>query len=112
MTTHTLQKRTLADTIDFAWQNIPGIDTKTLEMLLQLVDAEGSHGTISHARLQRKMQHVLKYVPHACARSLVVLADLLELSFVDRPAALQAPNTLDIPVISLAELLQATVVPE
>ncbi len=63
----------------FAINNIPQVDSLTLKRFLELVNAGGSFGAISHDQILRKMAQVLKYVPGACVRSLWILVDLLEL---------------------------------
>jgi len=74
-----IKKLHLEETIAFAISHIPDVDRPTLEKLLALVYADGAHGAISAAQLNRKMRQLLKYVPTACPRSLIILADLLEL---------------------------------
>ena len=105
-----IKKLHVKETVQFAINCIPGVDRKTLEMLLELINVDGTHGAISHLRLLSKMRLVLKHVPGACPRSMMILADLLEIPRRDLQATLQAPDAAALmPAISVAQLLQATV---
>jgi len=86
-----IKKLYLQETVQFAIANIPDIDQKTLEKLLDLVNAEGTHGSISPEQLVAKMRLILKYIPGACAPSLTILAELLVLPLPISSAALHAP---------------------
>ena len=102
-----IKKLQLHQTVKFAILSIPTVDRRTLETLLELVNVDGTHGSISQARLMAKMRLMLKYVPETCAPSLLILADLLELPISGRQAALQAPQAdMMMPGISVAQLLQ------
>lgn len=108
-----IKKLHLQETIAFAISTVPDVDQATLEGLLQLVNTEGTHGVISHERLIDKMRQVLKYVPGACARSLMILADLLELPISGPIPTLRPPHPDPyMPGISLADLLRTAVVDE
>jgi hypothetical protein len=108
--TDEIKKLHLKETIQFATNNIPGADERTLEALLNLATVDGTHGAISPARLVGKMRQVVKYVPGACPRSLAILADLLELPLPNPPAALQGPESER--VMSLAQILRTTMIDE
>lgn len=64
----------------FAGENIPQADPRTLEMLLSLVNSDGTHGEISREVLFIRMAQTLKYIPDASPGTLEILADLLGLS--------------------------------
>ena len=51
---------------------------------MELVNANGNFGTISHEQILRKMDQVLKYIPNACGQSLLILMDLLEIKPFDQ----------------------------
>lgn len=89
--TSEIKKLHLEAVVLFASNNVPEVDPVTLERFLELVNAEGTFGTITHEQILKKMCLVLKYIPDACAHSLLVLIDLLEI----KPAnhlALNAPQ--------------------
>jgi len=75
--TTTIRKAHLKDTITFAINYIPQVDPQTLEAFLEMVYANGNYGDISHQQLLSKICLALKYIPNACANSLLILADLL-----------------------------------
>lgn len=85
-----ISKLHLHETVRFALEAIPDIHVNSLEKLVELVNTDGSHGTICQERLIAKMRHVLKYVPGACTESLLIVVDLLEIPIPDSPAALPA----------------------
>lgn len=88
-----LKKLQVSEAVSFAIDKIPEVDQKTLEKFLDLVNTSGTFGTISREQIETKMQLTLKYIPNACQDSLLVLADLLEISvspfqqFSDQPLA-------------------------
>ncbi|MEM7033746.1 MAG: hypothetical protein AAF629_29650 [Chloroflexota bacterium] len=88
-----IKKRHIQDTAQFALESIPNIHRKTIELLLELVYAEGTHGTISQERLIIKMRHILRYIPGSCTYSLTVLVDLLEIPLPKTPDIL--PSSTD-----------------
>ena len=90
--TNEIKKLQVKETVLFAINNIPQVDRATLEKFLELVNATGTFGAISHEQLVTKMNLTMKYIPGACAYSLVVLADLLELQVPSLPPALTAPQ--------------------
>ena len=63
----------------FAVNNIPHVDETTLKQFLELVNCNGSFGSISHQQIVKKMNHMIKYIPGACANSLLIMLDLLEI---------------------------------
>ena len=75
-----LKKLQVSEAVAFAIAKIPDVDPTTLEKFLDLVNTSGTFGTISHEQIRAKMQLTLKYIPDACSHSLLVLADLLEIS--------------------------------
>ena len=99
MTDQTLQvengfkKVHVADTVAFALENIPDIDQLTLEKFLHLLHTTGTFGLITPEQIINKMRLTLKYIPNACARSLVIIAELLELKAVSLPD-MPSPETL------------------
>ena len=74
-----IKKLKLEEVVLFAINNIPQVDPTTLNQFLELTNAGGTFGTISHQQILKKMRQVLKYVPGACVSSLVILMDLLEI---------------------------------
>ena len=96
-TTNQVKKLHLEAVVLFAINNIPQVEPNTLKRFLELVNADGSFGTISHDQILTKMSQVRKYIPESCARSLLILMDLLEISppehFLLPPARAQLPNS-------------------
>ena len=76
-----INKRDVAATVLFAINNVPHTDEATLERFLELVNATGNFGPISHRELIHKMILLKKYVPDTCDYSLLALADLLGIRF-------------------------------
>jgi|JFJP01.1.fsa_nt_gi hypothetical protein len=74
-----IKKLYIEETINFAIRNIPQVNRPTLEKFLELVNANGNYGEMSAEQLWGKMQQAMKYLPNACANSLLILADLLDL---------------------------------
>ncbi|MBN1219343.1 MAG: hypothetical protein JXM69_10475 [Anaerolineae bacterium] len=72
-----INKRDVEATVTFALNNIPQADEATLERFLELVNANGNFGPISHQQLAHKMNLLKKYVPETCEYSLLALAELL-----------------------------------
>ena len=108
-----IKKLYLQETIVFAVRNIPGVDRETLEKLLELVNANGTHGSISQERLLTKMRLILKYVPGVCVHSLVILVDLLELPISNPVAMLGMPEADTFsPGVTVAHLLQTALFDE
>ncbi len=87
-----IKKLQLEEMVLFAINHIPQVDSTTLEQFLELVNAGGTFGTISHEQVLKKMHQVLKYIPGACVRSMLILTDLLEIEPSDR-LTLNAPQT-------------------
>lgn len=75
-----IQKAQVEAAVIFAVQNIPGIDAATLRRFLEFVNAREERGLISNHELLEKMRLVHKYIPSTCTYSLMVLADLLDLT--------------------------------
>jgi hypothetical protein len=74
----------------FAIHNIPGTDAFTLNKFLELINTTGSFGSITLEQLKEAMRLTLKYVPHTCAPSLLIVVELLR---VHLPAQLASPTT-------------------
>jgi len=77
MTDQEINKRDVAATVLFAINNVPHTDGTTLERFLDLVNATGNFGPVSHRELLHKMILLKKYVPETCDYSLLALAELL-----------------------------------
>lgn len=90
--TNEIKKLHLEAVVLFASCNIPEVDPTTLKQFLELINADGTFGTITHEQILKKMVMLLKYVPDACPHSLRVLLDLLEI----KPAHHSSPNALGI----------------
>ena len=89
--TNEIKKLHLEAVVSFASCNIPEVDAETLGQFLELVNADGTFGKISHEQILKKMHMVVKYIPDACPHSLMVLIDLLEI----KPANHSSFNTLE-----------------
>ena len=74
-----INKRYVENTVFFVINNLPRADVMTLERFLELVNATGNFGYISHQQLIHKMNLLRKYVPGTCPYSLLALAELLGL---------------------------------
>jgi hypothetical protein len=72
-----INKRDVAATVLFAINNVPHTSEATLERFLELVNATGNFGPVSHRELIQKMILLKKYVPETCDYSLLTLAELL-----------------------------------
>lgn len=77
--TNTIKKVHVEATANFAIKNIPQVNEVTLEKFVELVYTDGNYGEITHEQLLSKMCLALKYIPQACAKTLLILADLLEI---------------------------------
>jgi hypothetical protein len=86
------KKLQIADTIAFAIKNIPSVDERTLQAFLELINVTGTFGIITHEQVVNRIRQVLKYVPDACPRSLLIMADLLELKTAPSTAVLSSPR--------------------
>ena len=82
MTDQEINKRDVAATVLFAINNVPHTDEATLERFLDLVNATGNFGPVSHRELIHKMILLKKYVPETCDYSLLALAELLGMQLV------------------------------
>ena len=72
-----INKRDVAATVLFAINNIPAADEDTLVRFLELVNATGNFGPVSHQELIEKMILLKKYIPDTCDYSLLALSELL-----------------------------------
>ena len=88
-----IKKLYVKTTVEFAINNIPGVDQDTLEKFLELVNATGNFGPISEAEIIEKMNLIMKYIPGACGRSLLTVAELLDIRF-PRPPALNGASRM------------------
>ncbi len=79
MLSHEIKKIQVKEIVLFAINNIPEADSNTLKQFLELINAGGTFGSISHAQIIKKMHMVLRYIPQACVHSLLILTDLLEI---------------------------------
>jgi hypothetical protein len=77
MTDQEINKRDVAATVMFAINNIPHANDETLERFLELVNATGNFGPVSHRELIEKMILLKKFVPETCDYSLLAVAELL-----------------------------------
>ena len=77
MTDQEINKRDVAATVMFAINNIPHANDETLERFLELVNATGNFGPVSHRELIEKMILLKKFVPDTCDYSLLAVAELL-----------------------------------
>jgi hypothetical protein len=76
---NSIKKLYVSETVFFAINNIPLVDRTTLEKFLELVNATGTFGALSHEQILTKMRLTLRYVPNVCPRSLQILAELLDI---------------------------------
>lgn len=76
---NSIKKLYVSETVYFAINNIPLVDRTTLEKFLELVNATGTFGALSHEQILTKMRLTLRYVPNVCPRSLQILAELLDI---------------------------------
>jgi hypothetical protein len=74
-----IKKLHVKATVEFAINNIPGVDQNTLEKFLDLVNATGNFGPINEDEIIEKMNLIMKYIPGACGRSLLTVAELLDI---------------------------------
>ena len=77
--TRQVKKQQVEAAVLFAIQHVSDIDTKTLRWYLELVNVTGEL-RVSKDELKEKMRLVSRYIPGSCSYSLLVLADLLEIS--------------------------------
>lgn len=87
-----IKKLGLEETVLFAINNIPQAHATTLKQFLELVNAGGAFGTISHEEILRKMHLLLKYIPNASVPSLLILIDLLDIQPPKRFMLEASPN--------------------
>ena len=83
---YSIKKLHVKTTVEFAINNIPDVDQDTLEKFLELINATGNFGPISEAEIIEKMNLIMKYIPGACGRSLLTVAELLDIRFPRPPA--------------------------
>jgi hypothetical protein len=95
-TIHSIKKLHVKNTVEFAINHIPGVDEATLEKFLELVNARGNFGEINEGEIIEKMNLIMKYIPNACARSLLTVAELLDIRF-PRPMAIPTTSPMIVP---------------
>lgn len=78
----------------FAINNIPGVDKETLEKFLELVNVTGNFGSITEDQLIDKMSLIMKHIPGACQRSLLTVAELLDIRFPGQAASSEMPTAM------------------
>jgi len=76
---NSIKKLYVSETVFFAINNVPLVDRTTLEKFLELINATGTFGALSHEQILTKMRLTLRYIPNACPRSLQILAELLDI---------------------------------
>ncbi len=74
-----IKKLHIKETVTFAINHVPEVESATLEKFLELINTTGTFGKISHNQILGRMQQTLKYIPNACPHSLMVVADLLDI---------------------------------
>lgn len=82
----------LETAVAFAIDKIPGVDAWTLEKLLEYVDI-GEFGSIHKEELLEKMRLIRSYLPSSCQYSLLMLAELLDLSVPETANDPKTPAT-------------------
>lgn len=87
-----IKKVQVEEVVLFAMNNIPQVDRTTLKQFLELVNTGGTFGALSQQQILKKMALLMKHVPNSCARSLLVLLDLLEVEPPPRLALLNGPQ--------------------
>jgi len=103
----TIKKLELKETVLFAINHIPQVNKATLEKFLELVNATGTFGAMSHEQILKKMALTLKYIPNACPQSLLILADLLEIPRQAGQPDLRLPGVEPARLLPLFEQLAA-----
>ena len=91
-----IKKLHVQNTVEFAVHHIPGVDEDTLEKFLELVNARGNFGEINEGEIIEKMNLIMKYIPGACARSLLTVAELLDIRF-PRPVTFRPAHPMMVP---------------
>jgi len=99
-----IKKLHVQATVEFAINSIPGIDRNTLEKFSELINATGNFGPVSEAEILDKMSLIMKYIPGACARSLLVVAELLDIRF-PRQVVTTGPSVMITPLPAQPKLL-------
>jgi hypothetical protein len=72
--------------VAFAVENVPALDGWTLQKFLEYVNVAGSDASVSKGELLEKMRLIRKHLPKSCRYSLLMLAELLELTPPDAAA--------------------------
>jgi hypothetical protein len=80
-----VSKQQVETAVAYAIKNVPGVDAWTLQRFLEYVNVTGKLGSISKDELLEKMRLLRKYLPSSCRYSLLMLAELLELSPAMQP---------------------------
>ncbi|MDH3675171.1 MAG: hypothetical protein OES12_06725 [Anaerolineae bacterium] len=100
-----IKKLQVKEAVSFAIENIPEADRATLEKFLAIVNTTGTFGSISHEQIRGKMQFTLKYIPDACPRSLLIVAELLELPMAAHPHGIPPGYPAHLPVSQAEQLI-------
>lgn len=72
-----VNKRQLQGIIDYCCQYVTEVDQQTLKQLTAFVNIDGSHGTINHIELCRRMSKLVQYSEDCCSHTLGIVLDLL-----------------------------------
>ena len=98
------KKLQVKEAVTFAIENIPEADQVTLEKFLAVVNTTGTFGEMTCDQLRAKMQFTLKYIPNACPRSLLIIAELLDIPMTP-PQTVGLPNSLALLPAAQAEFV-------
>lgn len=72
-----IDKQHISAMASFAIRNIPEADERTLNKFVELMHTTGSFGALTEEQLLGTINLTMKYLPNACAFSLLTLLDLL-----------------------------------
>ena len=72
-----IDKQHISAMASFAIRNIPEADERTLNKFVELMHTTGSFGSLTEEQLLGTINLTMKYLPNACAFSLLTLLDLL-----------------------------------
>ncbi|MCB9079923.1 MAG: hypothetical protein H6631_20140 [Anaerolineaceae bacterium] len=72
-----IDKQHISAMASFAIRNIPEADERTLNKFVELMHTTGSFGSLTEEQLVGTINLTMKYLPNACAFSLLTLLDLL-----------------------------------
>lgn len=86
-----IDKQHIAAMASFAVRNIPETDERTLNKFVELMHTTGSFGSLTEEQLLGTIRLTMKYLPNACAFSLLTLLDLLSVYW---PLDLNGPERM------------------